>query len=182
MFRTPARRIAIAVGLLMVLLVAVLATRKSAADKLSESPLLGHAAPEIAGTPVLGGPPVSLSGLHGRWVVVNFFASWCVTCSIEHPELVKFSQRHEVTGDASVLGVLFEDDDLAAVRAFISKNGGDWPLLQDPDGQVALDYGVRGPPESYVIDPNGFVVSKIVGRVTADGLDALLRRAKERGV
>ena len=51
-------------------------------------------------------------------------------------------------------------------------------MVSDPEGRVALDYGVRGPPESFLIDSNGFVISKIIGRVTADGLDRLVQRAK----
>ena len=170
---------ALSIGLVMALFVAVLATRDSAQDKLAASPLLGKPAPELAGTSI-DGRDVRLSALGGHWVLVNFFATWCTPCLREHPELVTFTQRHRARGDASVVAVIW-DDDADAVRRFFERQGGDWPVIPDNGGRVALDFGVRGPPESFLIDPRGFVVSHIVGEVTADGLDQLLRRAEAQG-
>lgn len=177
--RHTARWAAISLGVVLLLFVAVLATRKSAADKQAESPLLGKPAPTLAGTG-LDGHDVSLSSMRGKWVVVNFMASWCVPCREEHPELVKFTQRHEAAGDAAVLGVIFDDSE-ANVRRFFEQLGGSWPVVSDPGGHTALDFGVRGPPESFLIDPNGFVVWKGIGQVNADGLDKLVREGKARG-
>jgi cytochrome c biogenesis protein CcmG/thiol:disulfide interchange protein DsbE len=169
----------IVLGALLVGLVVVLATRPSALDKQSESPLLGKPAPDISGTSVISGQAVSLVGLRGRWVVVNFFATWCIPCRQEHPEFVKFAQRH-LSGDAQVLMVIY-DDSADKVRAWFRAKGGDWPVVADPGGRVALDFGVSGVPETYLVDPNGFLVSKTVGGVTADGLDRLLGRARAQG-
>jgi cytochrome c biogenesis protein CcmG/thiol:disulfide interchange protein DsbE len=177
--RRTALWIALAVGLASALLVAVLATRKPAEARLSESPLLGRPAPAAAGT-ALDGSTVRLADLRGRFVLINFFATWCVPCQREHPELESFQNRHLATGDATVLAVIF-DDDVKSVRAYFARNGGDWPVLDDPSGKIALDFGVRGPPESFLIDPNGFVISKIVGEVRATSLEELLARAKQRG-
>ncbi len=177
--RHTARWAAISLGLVLVLFVAVLATRKSAADKQAESPLLGKPAPALTGTS-LDGQDVSLSSFRGKWVVVNFLASWCVPCQQEHPELVKFTQRHQATGDATVLGVIF-DDTAPNVRGFFQRFGGSWPVVDDPGGHTALDFGVRGPPESFLVDPNGFVIWKGIGQVNADGLDKLVTEGKARG-
>src|SRR5438270_3022240 len=98
--RHTARWAAVSLGVVLLLFVAVLATRKSAADKQAESPLLGKPAPALTGTG-LDGHDVSLVSDQGKWVVVNFLASWCVPCRQEHPELVKFTQRHQVAGDAA---------------------------------------------------------------------------------
>ncbi|MHB8671077.1 MAG: TlpA family protein disulfide reductase [Acidimicrobiales bacterium] len=174
------RWLAAVFAVVAVVFVAVLATRPSAQDLQAASPLLGHPAPALQGTGV-DGTRVDLVAMRGRWVVVNFFASWCVTCHQEHPELVAFSQRHREAGDAAVIGVTFDDRPEDA-RRFLVSGGGHWPALVDGQGRVALDFGVRAPPESFLIDPNGIVVSKIVGGVTADGLDRLLRTAKTRGV
>jgi cytochrome c biogenesis protein CcmG, thiol:disulfide interchange protein DsbE len=168
---------AIAVGVVSLLFVAVLATRDAALTREAQSPLLGKPAPGIAGASVVNNQQVDLAQLRGRFVLINFVASWCVPCAQEHPELVTFSQRHQSANDVSVVGVIF-DDTTDNVRRFFGQRGGDWPVVADPDGHVALDYGVRGPPESFLIDTNGFIVSKIIGRVTADGLDQLIRRAK----
>lgn len=177
--RHSGRWAASVLAVVAVVLVAVLATRPSAQDVQAASPLLGHPAPPLVGTGV-DGSQVDLLAMRGRWVVVNFFASWCVTCHVEHPELVAFSQRHRATGDAGIIGVTFDDRAEDAQR-FLGSGGGQWPALVDGQGRVALDFGVRAPPESFLVDPNGIVVSKIVGGVTADGLDRLLRTAKARG-
>jgi cytochrome c biogenesis protein CcmG/thiol:disulfide interchange protein DsbE len=168
--------IALGVGVVGALLVAVLATREPAEARFSDSPLLGKAAPAATGR-ALDGTTVRLADLRGQYVVLNFFATWCVPCQREHPELSRFQNRHVQTGDATVLAVIF-DDDVPSVRDFFEREGGDWPVLDDPGGKIALDFGVRGPPESYLIDPNGFVISKIVGEVRADALESLVARAK----
>ncbi len=170
--RRTALWVALAIGVLVAFLVGVLATRDSAADRLADSPLLGRPAPDIGGT-TLAGEELSLGSLQGRWVVLNFVASWCVPCRREHPELVAFDTQHRAAGDGQVLGVVFSDK-ADNVREFFRERGGDWPVLQDPQGQIALDFGVRGPPESFVISPGGVVVAKIVGPVTAEGLERIL--------
>ncbi|MBK9179337.1 MAG: TlpA family protein disulfide reductase [Acidimicrobiales bacterium] len=163
------------VGLLA--FVAVLATRDPGSGVSADSPLLGEPAPLIEGSTV-DGQPFSLADETGRWVIVNFFATWCVPCRQEHPELVAFTNRQAAEGgDAEVVSVVF-DDQPDEVRAFFAEEGGDWPAVTDPDGRIALEYGVAGIPESYLVDPNGFVVSKIVGGITSDGLEQLLARAR----
>ena len=171
--RRTALWVALAVGVLLAFLVGVLATRDSAADKLaSTARCSGSRRPTIAGT-TLNGEQLSLSSLRGRWVVLNFVASWCVPCRQEHPELVAFDTRHRPRGDGQVLGVVFSDKP-DNVREFLREHGGDWPVLEDPQGQVALEFGVRGPPESFVISPSGVVVAKITGPATAAGLEQIL--------
>jgi cytochrome c biogenesis protein CcmG, thiol:disulfide interchange protein DsbE len=172
-----ARWVALVVGVMMVALVAIFATREPAVNKVADSPLIGKVAPEITAAD-LDGETVRASRFRGRYLVVNFFASWCVPCRQEHPELLNFSARHVRTGDAQVLAVVFNDD-IDSARKWFDDNGGDWPVLQDPRGRVALDFGVGKPPETFVIDPDGVVISRIVGPVTADGLDRLLAQAEE---
>ena len=99
-------------------------------------------------------------------------------CQHEHPQLAAFNQHHQAAGDASVLGVVFEDD-AASVRRFVAEQGVNWPMVQDPKGKIALDFGVRGPPESFLIDPNGVVLVKFIGEVKATQLDALVRQAEQ---
>jgi cytochrome c biogenesis protein CcmG/thiol:disulfide interchange protein DsbE len=176
--RRTALYTALGLGIVVSLLVGVLATRKSAENALAASPLVNKAAPVLNGTTIKG-ESFSLSAQRGRYVVVNFFASWCVPCLQEHPELDKFVQRHQ-GGDAQLVSVLF-DDDSASARAFFQRHGGDWTVVDDPGAKAALDFGVRGPPESFVVDREGFVLTRIVGRVTADGLDRLLSQAKAVG-
>jgi cytochrome c biogenesis protein CcmG/thiol:disulfide interchange protein DsbE len=171
----PALAAALTLAVIAGLLVAVLWTREPSTDRRAESPLLGEVAPLVAGGTLDGGS-YDLDRERGRWVVVNFFARWCVPCVREHPELVRFSERHAATGDASVVSVVFDDTE-DSVRALFEDLGGDWPVVTDADGRIALDYGVTGVPESYVVAPDGTVVAKVEGGVTADGLDDLIDRA-----
>lgn len=171
--RRSARWTALAVGLVVALLVGLLATRKPASDVVADSPILGLAAPPVEG-PGLVGETVRLGDLRGRYVLVNFFATWCVPCLKEHPELVRFSDRHPAE-DVQVLAVVY-DDDLSEVRSFFKERGGAWPVVDDSGAKVR--FGVRGVPESFLVSPEGVVLSRLVGGVTAEGLDRLLARAK----
>lgn len=168
---------AVALAVVFAAFVGVLATRKSALDRQARSPLLGQPAPAIAGKGVTDGAPFALTSLQGRYVLVNFFASWCVPCQDEQPQLVRW--EHESPTHA-IVGVLFSDTS-APAASFLRANGGDWPAIADPDGQLALNYGVRGPPESYLVDPQGVVLAKFIGEVSAAGLDRLVARAQAAG-
>ncbi len=168
--------IAVAVAVPVFLLVLVLANGEPAATRAVKSPLVGKPAPAIEGMTV-DGTSASLAELEGKWVVVNFFATWCVPCRQEHPELIRFSEAHEPAGDAAVLGVVYSDN-AQAVREFRDREGGSWPMLADAKGRIALDYGVAGIPESFLVSPEGVVVAKLLGGVRAGDLDQLLYRAK----
>ena len=173
----PLRWVALGLAVVVLGLVLVLATRRSAEQAEADSPLLGKPAPEVRG-PGMDGGTIRLSQFRGRYVLVNFFASWCVPCVEEHDDLIRFQERHAQLGDATVLSVTFNDE-LEDAKEFFAKRGGDWPVLADERGKVALDFGVRGPPETYLVDPNGIVLTKIIGGVDSDGLEALLAQAKD---
>jgi cytochrome c biogenesis protein CcmG/thiol:disulfide interchange protein DsbE len=151
--------VAAAVGVIVAALVAVLATRAPARVAEAASPLLGQPAPALAGTSA-DGQPVDLATMRGRFVLVNFFASWCGPCRTEQPELVTLSRS------IPLIGVVFQDSPSAA-ETFLREGGARWPAVPDPDGAAALDWGVRGPPESYLVAPDGTVVAKVLGPVTA---------------
>ncbi len=168
--------IAVAVAVPVTMLILVLATRPSAESKTVQSPLLGKRAPAAEGT-TIDGNHANLADFRGKWVVVNFFATWCVPCREEHPDLVRFQDAHKAAGDATILAVVYSDS-ASAVRDFRTKEGGDWPILVDPDGRIALDYGVGGVPESFLINPDGIIVSKILGGVRSADLERLVAQAQ----
>jgi len=66
------------------------------------------------------------------------------------------------------------------VRQYRTQNGGSWPMLEDPDGRTALNFGVSGVPESFVISPDGVVVAKYVGGVRLAQLDRVIADLKSR--
>ena len=148
----------------------------SAASRTAHSPLLGKPAPEVAGR-TIDGEQVSLADYRGRWVLVNFFATWSVPCRTEHPELIAFHQRHRFLGDAEVVGVVYSDS-TEEVLDFRRREGGEWPIREDPKGRIAVDMGVSGVPDSFLVSPDGMVVSRLVGGVRAAALDEMLARAK----
>lgn len=150
---------AAAAGVVAVGLIAVLATRPPATASQADSPLLGKPAPSLRG-PGLHGGTVDLTSMRGQYVLVNFFASWCGPCHEEAAELNRLSHR------MMLLGVTYNDSPRAAA-AFLASTGAHWPALVDSGGQLAVTYGVRGPPETYLIDPDGTVEAKVLGPVTA---------------
>ena len=174
--RAPrSRTVLFVAGLIMVVMLAfiwTLATSEPATDRRVDSPLTGKVVPTVAGNTIAGGT-FDIDRERGRFVIVNFFATWCLPCQQEHPELAAFQRGHAATGDATIVSVIF-DDQLDQVREFFDERGGDWPVVIDPDDRMALDFGVGRVPESYVITPDGVVAAKIVGGVTAAGLERLL--------
>ncbi len=161
-------------------LVALLATRPPATATEVATPLLGKAAPDLVGTTLSGGR-FALSDDRGRWVVVNVSASWCPPCQQEEPALVAFAYHHRLPGEAVLVGVVY-DDTTSDARAFATSSGATWPSVVDPGGQIALRYGVRGPPETFVISPAGTVVAHLDGAVTTTDLDQQITAAGAAGL
>ncbi len=167
-----ARVIASVVGVALLGLVVLLATRGTASNELRGADLIGELAPSIVSTDI-DGHAFDLDDLQGSWVAVNFFATWCAPCIREHPELVEFSERHAASGDRRVVGVVYNDQ-LEDVREFFAERGGEWPVVIDTDGSVAVNYQVTRAAETYIVAPNGVVVQKLFSSVTADQLDAII--------
>ncbi|MCL4423044.1 MAG: TlpA family protein disulfide reductase [Actinobacteria bacterium] len=177
--RHSARWIALSIAVVVAAIGILLATRPPAAIEEANSPLIGKMAPPITAT-TFSGKPFSLSALRGKFVVLNFFASWCPPCMQEEPHLVEFAYQHEKEGNAVVVGVAF-DDPTSEAAAFYRSTGALWQGISDPGGKIAFLYGVRGPPETFIITPGGRVFAHIDGPVTASYLNSLLTQAKAEG-
>jgi len=162
------------IGLAVAVLLPALVVFNSRLGKdatLTPSVLIGKPAPAFT-LPTLDGRTISNAELRGKPYVVNFWASWCGPCRIEHGSLRSFWERHRDQG-IMLLGVIMQDTPGNAL-AFQAELGGDWPLLQDPKGTMLVDYGVRGPPESFVVNRDGIIVAKRQGAVRPGELDHLV--------
>jgi len=134
-------------------------------DALATPPLDERPAPTFT-LPGLSGraaDEVRLADLRGHVVVVNFWASWCTECRTEQADLNRIWQRFRDAG-VVVVGVNFEDatDD---ARQYVASSGASYPVVVDSDSRTALSYGLRGVPETYVIDPDGRLVDRVIGPV-----------------
>jgi cytochrome c biogenesis protein CcmG, thiol:disulfide interchange protein DsbE len=160
------------VGVALLGLIVLFATSPKDQDpsESSGSPVVGKLAPALAGATV-DGQRFDLDKQRGKWVLVNFFATWCPPCVQEHPELVKFSR--DTAGTAQVVSVAF-DDTAQKVDQFFAANGGDWPVLAKDTEDASVDYGVIKLPESYLIDPGGKIVKKFSGGITAAEVERVI--------
>jgi cytochrome c biogenesis protein CcmG/thiol:disulfide interchange protein DsbE len=176
--RHTTRWIAGAVLLVLAVVGVVLATRTPQQATQVDSPLLGHMAPAISGTDLRTGHTVSLHSLRGHYVVVNFFASWCIPCQEEAPDLVRFeyAESHR-DGGADLISVVFHDSNGQALQ-FLKTQGAVWGAVGDPGGDIAQSYGVTSPPTTFVINPSGRItVNPYLGPANFGNLNAMLRAA-----
>lgn len=133
------------------------------------SPLIDKPAPQFR-LAKLETPSESLgtSDLKGTVWMLNVWASWCVSCRVEHPLLVQLAQQKLVP----VYGLDYKDkpDD---GRAWLAQHGNPYAAsIIDADGRIGIDYGVYGVPETFVIDKKGFVRYKQIGPLTPEALQS----------
>lgn len=143
------------------------------------SALLGKPAPALAlpaveGVDTPGFAPDALAS-PGSPVLVNFWASWCVPCVVEHPQLVALQRR-----GVRILGVNYKDRPAEAAK-FLARHGNPFAgLVADADGRAGIEYGLYGVPETYLLDGHGIIRWRWAGPMTPDTLsaelDPLLRR------
>lgn len=131
-----------------------------------------------------GDGSTTLAALGGgdRYVVVNFFASWCAPCTEEAPLLNRLQRR--LAGHGTIVGVAWNDA-VEDSQEFVREHRIDFPVVRDVDGSLAKDYGVKGMPETFVIDPQGRIValqrSQLTPEWIAGRLDPLLAQGKQAG-
>lgn len=147
--------------------VALLATGLGRDPSLIASPLVGRTAPNFT-LPQFDGPPLTLSKLRGQIVVVNFWASWCTECQVEQAALDRTWQHFQNSG-VVVVGVDFEDA-TGDARNFAQSAGVSYPIVEDADSKAALAYGLRGVPETFVVNRSGRIVNHLIGPITASQL------------
>ena len=136
--------------------------------------LVGKAMPDLTLPSLEDGAPVRLRDAAAKGpMLVNFFASWCAPCEIEHPQLMALKAR-----GVRVVGVAYKDAP-ANTEAFLGRLGDPFAArLVDRDGRAGVEFGVTGVPETFVVDAQGQVVAKHTGPITPQDLDGLVARLR----
>lgn len=140
------------------------------------SPLIGKPAPAFS-LPLLDDESRTLTpaALAGRPVLVNFFASWCAGCQVEHPLLMQLAAQ-----GVEIVGMDYKDTPDAA-RRWLQRHGNPYrQVVQDREGQAGLDWGVYGVPETYLLGADGRIVYKQIGPLTPQDWDQHIRPLLER--
>ncbi len=153
-----------------VLLVILLVVGLNISDRktLIPSPLIDKPVPAFD-LPVLASPEQRMSkdSFLGKPYLVNFWASWCVSCRVEHPAITDLAKRNLVR----IVGLNFRDEEQDAV-AWLNQFGNPYDVnLSDLNGRVSIDFGVYAAPETFLVDPSGTIVYKHIGPLTAEIID-----------
>jgi cytochrome c biogenesis protein CcmG, thiol:disulfide interchange protein DsbE len=135
--------------------------------------MVGKPAPDVF-LPELGtGRNVRLRSPEAGPMLVNFYASWCAPCEVEHPQLMALKAQGVV-----VTGVSYKDAP-PNTEAFLRRMGDPFGLkLVDRDGRAGLEFGVTGVPETYLVGSDGVILAKHTGPLTPDAAEELLNKAK----
>ncbi|MET4568484.1 TlpA family protein disulfide reductase [Rhodanobacter soli] len=120
----------------------------------------------------LDGKTFDLAAQRGKWVIVNYWATWCVPCIKEMPDISRFVTAHK---NVVAIGLAYEDSEPADIKAFLAKHPVAYPIAQVTLDQPPKDFDEpRGLPTTYLISPDGKVAKHIVGPVTEASLEGLI--------
>ena len=146
-------------------------------------------APVFEGPDVESGEPLSSEQYKGKVIVVNFWASWCQECKVEHENLLRLYDEFKDHPEFVMVGINYQDERPKA-RAYLQRYGSSFPHMQDVKGALAIDFGVYGVPETFVIDKQGIIRHKWIGPIvdnvytnlTKNVLTPLLQKADTRSL
>jgi cytochrome c biogenesis protein CcmG, thiol:disulfide interchange protein DsbE len=163
-------------------LAGVFMTQLQSGRDVSEIPsaLIGTRAPTLNLAALDGSerPALTTSAIAGKLTLVNVFASWCVPCRQEHPMLLELSKDPRV----NVVGINYKDRNDNALR-FLGELGNPYAAIGvDPNGKAAIDWGVYGIPESYLVSPEGTILYKKVGPFDPESFETQLMPAIEKAL
>ena len=147
----------------LLLIVLIVGLRHAPQKGVIVSPLLGKSAPSFTLPDLLDEQnPLRSDSLRGHWSLVNVWGTWCEECRVEHETLLQIKQQ----GRVPIIGIDWKDDD-AQARSWLAEMGNPYDHVgADREGRVAIDWGVYGAPESFLVNPAGTVVYKHVGALS----------------
>jgi cytochrome c biogenesis protein CcmG/thiol:disulfide interchange protein DsbE len=119
----------------------------------------------------INGKNWELQQWRGKPVVLHFWATWCTPCLWEYPALQRMAQ--EYADKAYFVGFIFQDD-ANQVKRYLTENTSIFPHLLDPDGRVAIEYGVSGVPETFILNHEGRIMAKHTGILSEERLKSTL--------
>lgn len=162
---------------IFVVLVVFLGAGLTRDPSLIPSPLIGKPAPEFHLSSVKAlERTVTLADIKGKVALLNVWATWCVACRAEHPVLVDIARASSVP----IYGLDYKDDRAEAIN-WLSTLGDPYVLsIFDPEGTFALDLGVYGVPETFVLDAEGVIAHKQIGPITREIWESQLAPLVER--
>jgi len=146
--------------------------------------VLAAGAPAFAAMPAqpvlkvttLDGKPYDLAAERGHWVIVNFWATWCVPCIKEMPDISRFVGAHR---NVSAIGLAYDDSEPADIRAFLRKHPVRYPVAQITLDKPPKDFDEpRGLPTTYLIAPDGTVSKRFIGPISDTLLSAAIAAGK----
>jgi cytochrome c biogenesis protein CcmG/thiol:disulfide interchange protein DsbE len=126
--------------------------------------LIGTPAPPFAGPELHSGDTISLDSFRGKVVVINFWASWCQECKVEHENLLRLNEQFSKNPNFVMLGINYQDRQEDA-KEYLRVRGSNFRNVRDLKGAIAIDYGVYGVPETFVFDQQGIIRYKLVGPI-----------------
>jgi cytochrome c biogenesis protein CcmG/thiol:disulfide interchange protein DsbE len=159
-------RFAIPLGIFAVLVVVFAVALKRAPEKqFVQSALIGKPAPDFVLPDLLAaGGKVDSRHFKGRWYLLNVWGTWCYECRAEHAQLLAIQRE----GKVAVVGLNYKDEDDAA-RQWLQELGNPFEAVAvDKEGRAAIDYGVYGAPETFLVNPQGIIVHKVVSVITPE--------------
>lgn len=157
----------------LILLAAVFAGKSLWRDTQVEThAMVGKPLPAVMLPGLDGGAPGPVKAGKGPYLV-NFFASWCPPCIVEHPQLMALKAE-----GIAIVGVAYKDDPSKS-RAFLAERGDPFAtVLIDRDGRAGMEFGVTGPPETYLISSDGIILAKHIGELDEKAARTLLSQAR----
>lgn len=133
------------------------------------SPLVGKPAPHFVGT-TAGGEAFDSQALKGKVYLVSFWATWCTTCKADEPLIRALGDRFKDDADFQIVGIATQDS-LDLVQKYLIRGGRPYTNLFDTKGKLAIDWGVYGVPETYLVDRKGNIIEKMIGPINLQRLE-----------